>query len=358
MTNYICTNNTVTISGETAHFNGTGTVTPAVISLSSRTLGGRSTVTVSTAMNWTGGTMSGSGRTIIPAGVTLNAAIPSLAFLTTRTLENAGTVLWAGAGILGVIGNAVITSRAGALFRVESQTANGLGGGAAAGRFDNAGTFRKSAGTGTTTVAGGLTFNNYGTVDPRSGILAANGGFTVSSSALLNCALGGSALGGGLFGQFTLKNSIVAGNSLAGGSGMPGGSVSGPDVYCSSAISSLGFNLIGQTNNTSGWVASDLAGSTAAPLGPNLGPLQDNGGPTPTIALLPGSPAIDAGDNSLLASIATDQRGQPCLLGVHVDIGAYEAEPQPPLLTATISTLNQDAAITFVIQLSALEPTS
>ena len=42
---------------------------------------------------------------------------------------------------------------------------------------------------------------------------------------------------------------------------------------------------------------------------PDLGPLADNGGPTQTMALLAGSPAIDAGDNNLIpAGVATDQR--------------------------------------------------
>ena len=63
---------------------------------------------------------------------------------------------------------------------------------------------------------------------------------------------------------------------------------------------------------------------------PLLGPLQDNGGPTETHALLPGSPAIDAGDDSIVGEpllLTTDQRGQPRLQGAHVDIGAYETVP-------------------------------
>ena len=53
-----------------------------------------------------------------------------------------------------------------------------------------------------------------------------------------------------------------------------------------------------------------------------LGPLTNNGGPTLTHALLPDSPAIDAGDDTLTG---TDQRGLPRRSGAHVDIGAYEA---------------------------------
>ena len=55
---------------------------------------------------------------------------------------------------------------------------------------------------------------------------------------------------------------------------------------------------------------------------PKLGPLQANGGPTLTHALLAGSPAIDAGDNTACPS--RDQRGYVRPVGAACDIGAYE----------------------------------
>jgi hypothetical protein len=58
---------------------------------------------------------------------------------------------------------------------------------------------------------------------------------------------------------------------------------------------------------------------------PKLGPLADNGGPTLTVALLPGSPAIDAGNTSLAP--ATDQRGVPRPFSLAADIGAFEFWP-------------------------------
>jgi hypothetical protein len=54
---------------------------------------------------------------------------------------------------------------------------------------------------------------------------------------------------------------------------------------------------------------------------PKLGPLANNGGPTLTMALLPGSPAIDAWNTSL--SPSTDQRGFPRPIGLAADIGAF-----------------------------------
>ena len=56
---------------------------------------------------------------------------------------------------------------------------------------------------------------------------------------------------------------------------------------------------------------------------PVLGPLGYHGGPVMTLPLLPGSPAIDAGDDA--ACPPTDARGVPRPFGAHCDIGAYEA---------------------------------
>jgi hypothetical protein len=72
-------------------------------------------------------------------------------------------------------------------------------------------------------------------------------------------------------------------------------------------------NACGLTNGAN----ANLIGSD-----PNLGPLADNGGATQTHALLSGSPAIDAGDNSTCP--ATDQRGVARPQGSACDIGAYE----------------------------------
>ena len=56
------------------------------------------------------------------------------------------------------------------------------------------------------------------------------------------------------------------------------------------------------------------------------------------MALLPGSPAIDAGSNTLIPSgVTTDQRGQPRIIGSTVDIGAFES--QGFTITATSGTL-------------------
>jgi hypothetical protein len=115
-------------------------------------------------------------------------------------------------------------------------------------------------------------------------------------------------------GRAALRNTLIAGN-VSGGVG--------PDVY--GTVISLGYNLVGASVDSQGWGATDVTG-TSSPIDPRLGPLQDNGGPTPTHALLFGSPAINHGDPAL--QHALDQRGT---IRFHtgvlppVDIGAFDA---------------------------------
>jgi hypothetical protein len=87
-----------------------------------------------------------------------------------------------------------------------------------------------------------------------------------------------------------------------------------------SSLVDLGHNLCSDDS------ASFPSSSSRVNLDPQLAPLADNGGPTLTMALLPGSPAVDAGDEALAP--ATDQRGMPRPIGFASDIGAFELEPR------------------------------
>src|SRR5205814_1571441 len=81
-------------------------------------------------------------------------------------------------------------------------------------RFDNAGTFRKSGTTGTTSIETSVAFNNYGLVDIRSGILAANGGYNSTSNALLNCSIGGTNVGTG-YGRLQVSGAVSLNGALS-----------------------------------------------------------------------------------------------------------------------------------------------
>jgi CSLREA domain-containing protein len=114
--------------------------------------------------------------------------------------------------------------------------------------------------------------------------------------------------GGGIFAEQPLtvpprfSNTILAANAAPSDSDCLGSPVSG------------GYNLVGQGEGCPDFQAAlgDQAGTAATPLDPGLSRLSDNGGPTPTHALLPGSPAINAGNpappGSAAGCLSTDQR--------------------------------------------------
>jgi hypothetical protein len=125
------------------------------------------------------------------------------------------------------------------------------------------------------------------------------------------------------YGNVTLQNTIIARNGL----------INGTKIDCSNGgnMSSQGYNLIGSNLGCPFAAATgDLVGTNSSPIDPRLSPLQDNGGPTFTYALLADSPALDAGNPAAPGSggnacLATDQRGVTRPYGSRCDIGAFEA---------------------------------
>ena len=162
------------------------------------------------------------------------------------------------------------------------------------------------------TAATGGGIADFGHVELTSVTITGN---TASGVGQASHGGGGLASRPGAVGGVVLRNTLIAGNFTA--------SI-GPDVL--GTATSLGYNLIGQRDDSLGWTGTDRTGDFFAPLDPLLGPLQDNGGPTPTHALLAGSPAHETGDPSLWDSL--DQRGT---VRRHdgspppVDIGAFDA---------------------------------
>ena len=212
--------------------------------------------------------------------------------------------------------------------------------------------------------AGALNINNS-TFSSNS---AGNGGAIYNGSTgpvvLNNCTVtenhGGN--GGGIASNGTarvqLRNTIVAGNTAG----------SGPDLK--GTFTSRGHNLIGNNSGTPDFTAgspnanADLVGTAGAPIYPGLSGLSNHGGPTDTHALLPRSPALDAGDNCVtepthcgdptIGQMTTDQRGGAFSRTVDgadadsagtVDIGAFEAQVSMEPLEH--KTINEDTQLQF-----------
>jgi hypothetical protein len=112
---------------------------------------------------------------------------------------------------------------------------------------------------------------------------------------------------------------------------------------CSGLVSDGGYNMSSDAS-----VAFPASGSRTN-INPMLGPLVNNGGPTLTMALLPGSPAIDAG--GAIGAPATDQRGVLRPQGAGMDIGAFEFQYIPVFTTARFQS-----ATNFWLQACGLPP--
>jgi hypothetical protein len=117
-------------------------------------------------------------------------------------------------------------------------------------------------------------------------------------------------------GTLTVASSLIAAHT------------GGPSCAGLAPSSDGGYNL--DEGMSCGFDASNHSVSAADPLLDPVG-LGDNGGPTETIALLPGSPAIDAippGANGCGTTLASDQRGVDRPSGSGCEIGAFELTPQ------------------------------
>lgn len=129
--------------------------------------------------------------------------------------------------------------------------------------------------------------------------------------------------------RMDFNNATIAGNTAPNGGGVfnsPGSTVfltntvlagNSGDGDCRGLLTSGGFNLV--QNKPAG---SCTFNGSYIPGDPHLGPLQDNGGPTLTLAIIPPSPLLEGGDNATCE--ATDQRGMPRPQEANCDIGAFE----------------------------------
>ena len=219
------------------------------------------------------------------------------------------------------------------------------------------------------TAYGGAIYNNNGTLTLTACTLSGNtalsfGGAILNGNSvtLTNCTLTDNqagAGGGALSDDQGDETFVITHCTIAGNRSLTAGEAGGIAIYHNSTATLSHTILAGNTTNgttlnygtTSGTflplVSNGYNLSDDAPVGltgtgdiistaPRLAPLADNGGPTKTMALLPGSPALDAVPaGSIIAALTTDQRGFPrnrdgdAVAGALPDIGAYEAQVAP-----------------------------
>jgi hypothetical protein len=137
---------------------------------------------------------------------------------------------------------------------------------------------------------------------------------TVANNTVNTNSSTGSQLYSGRTATGTGKASIELRNTIVSGEGTK------PNFFADTGGSFLsdGHNLSSDNGNRFLTGPGDLINTN-----PLLSPLQDNRGPAQTMALLPGSPAIDAGDNT--NAPATDERGFARVVNSTIDIGAFES---------------------------------
>ena len=280
-----------------------------------------------------------------------SATVSGTTFTNNASTFSGGAIHVASDGAL-ALGNSVLSgshttdagSTGGAIFNegsltVVDTTFSGNSTPMAGGALNNFGVARVSRSTfsGNTAERGGaINVNSDGTLNLVNATVTGNtadygaGIFVGNGSARLTNSSVASNTGDGIFinlGTIFLYNSILAGN---GGGGATNCGISGSAaVHARNTLIEDGLSC----------VSDDLGGNlTGDPL---LGSLSDHGGPTQTMALLPGSPAIDAGSDALAVDadsnpLATDQRGAgfPRIVLGSVDMGAYEyTDVSAPVVT-------------------------
>jgi uncharacterized repeat protein (TIGR01451 family)/CSLREA domain-containing protein len=201
--------------------------------------------------------------------------------------------------------------------------------------------------TGGVFLYGGASAIQRSTVSGNTAITTGGGIYLYAGSLLLedstvanNGATGANGVGGGIFSYQALdvRHSTISGNSA----GQDGGNIylyndgatttirnsivangvapADPDIGTNGTVNAF-YSLIETPSPNVVTDATDITG-----LDPQLGPLQNNGGPTQTMLLALGSPAVNTGDPAYAPPPTIDQRGQPRVAGGRTDMGATELQ--------------------------------
>jgi len=183
---------------------------------------------------------------------------------------------------------------------------------------------------------------NNATLTINNSTLSADTG--LAGGGIVNLSGGGSAL-------VTVSNTTFSGNVAEFGGGIGNARTSfgaaivdlGNTIFKSGASGENILNNSGSVISHGYNLSDDDAGGFLTGPGdqintdPLLGPLQDNGGPTFTHALLPGSPAIDTGDPNFTPPPFFDQRGPGFnrVVNGRIDKGSFEVQSHGPVVTNT-----------------------
>jgi hypothetical protein len=342
----------ITITGGQAAFSGQSTYSGGgifnngTLTLTNTALAGNAAGFVNSFSGGGGAIFNSGTLTITGSTLSGNVAGNAGAIWNTGTLTVTGSTLSGNSA--GANGGGIYNG--GTLSLIDSTlSGNSLSGNGGGVYNDGALTVTRSTFAQNTANAGGaiINFGTLGVVNSTFFGNSANhlGGAIYISSAssgtatITNSTISGNLVlvaaqydSGGIFAgnRLTINNSIVAGNLLT----------SGPTPTASDLVgtrSAKGSNNLIGTGGSDGLSArTNIVGVAVSNL--HLAPLGDFGGPTQTMALLAGSPAIDAGSNSLAVGpsgpLTTDQRLLPRIVNARVDIGAYEVQPISAPVTA------------------------
>jgi hypothetical protein len=324
--------------------SGGGIRNAGQMTISDSTLSGNTAWSGADGAIWNSGTMSLTGCILSGNFAIGGGGIGNNGTMTLTACTLHGNT--AGVRGLGGSGGAIVSAGAATLTNctVSGNFAFGSGGG-----IENAGMLILSG----CTISG-----NSSSVLYSGGYDGGGGIYNLASVTLADCTLSGNSVvgasigldtgGGAIFnaGAMTVSDSTLADNSAGNGDGVyiidvPFGSRELPKLTTiasifanpaggnlalgpGAAFESRGHNLFSDAPVVT-LDATDLINTD-----PLLGSLADNGGPTMTMALLPGSPAIDAGVS--VSGVTTDQRGFPRFQGSAPDIGAFEVQLPPTVL--------------------------
>jgi hypothetical protein len=300
-----------TLSGNSATYVGGGIASSGTLTVMGSTVSGNTSnyygggIAHAGTLTVMGSTVSGNTSYSYGGGIYIGYSGPLPVTVSNSTLS--GNTASAGGGIANLSGALTVSNS------TLSGNSAGLGGG-----IFNSGTLTVTGSTLSGNSAGGSGGGIYNR-DFTNSVTLTNVTLTA------NRAQGTGGGGGGLYvdrGSPLLHNTLIAGNFR----GTTRGDVFGP------LDPSGDYNLIGDGTGMTGLsngVNGNQVGSASSPIDPLLGPLQNNGGPTLTHALLPGSPALNAGDPAQLG--VADQRGVVRTGGVN--IGAYQASASAFVVT-------------------------